>query len=435
MPREHDWPVELIVDLACAKFGPLRDGRGPLSYKEVFLQFESELNKVDPNISKISVEAAVKAVERKILEAFEQGWVRMQRNGIIPHYHRDQTREHRVKTAFRLSHPRLERVIVADITNPYQAPDRGRSTERQKRYGEIVHEQLGHALAKAITQADRLFRPGDIVSVGSGRATHAVISSLAQFSPLKVDEITIMSLTGSLFIHETDIPSEFLLDADIHTALLAQRFDGRVHTLPITYSIAHDPDNLAGLKNKTALGKRYEKNIPTHAIVGLGVLALRHRFVEEVKRREAQSKEMNMDPNAIGSPYYGPVTLPEATYVDLLWLVTQSELLNAQCKTQCKFEFYWPIADVCNRLFFVPPPDGLSVDNENEIITCIDRVNKSLLTITKTQLDKVGTVMLVTGTEDKSWALYQLLIRNIPKIDTLCIDSVAADEIVKYATT
>lgn len=417
MPR-YELPIELILEMASAKFKPLTEGRGPLSYREV-----AELHKRD--LAKIQAKISTKGVERAILNAFKQHWITIERKRIIPHYRRDTRREERLLRAFNRPQKQLNNAIVVDIIESRRISLRELPSDARRRHSGSVHEQLGHALATEIANANRLFRPrGDIVSVGSGRATHDVIDSLRQFPHFKVNEITIMSLTGSLFIHETDVRQEFLLDADIHTALLAQRFDGRVHTLPITYSIAHEPNVLSTIKTKTTLGRGYENNTPTHAIVGVGVLALGHRFFEEVKRRD---KERKSEVPHSGAAPTRPSTLPDAVLADLRWLISQSETINARCQT------YWPIADVCNRLFFVLPPKSLHVPNEKEIRDCIDRVNSCLLTITKTQLDKVATVMLVAGTLPKARAIFDLLVRPIPKIDTLCVDSQTADEILRMA--
>jgi DNA-binding transcriptional regulator LsrR (DeoR family) len=111
--------------------------------------------------------------------------------------------------AFQLPHKRLKRAIVTKIDVPP-------ITQSDASYGDMVHEQVGRALATEIATTPELFRSkNDIVSVGSGRAIHAVIDSLQQFSHFQVDEITIMSLTGSLFFQDSTVKTEFLLDADI----------------------------------------------------------------------------------------------------------------------------------------------------------------------------------------------------------------------------
>ena len=246
-----------------------------------------------------------------------------------------------------------------------------------------------------------------------------------------------MSLTGSLFIHETNIRQEFLLDADIHTALLAQRFDGRVHTLPISQSIAHDRDLMLDVRNRTALGRAYEKNTPTHSIVGVGVIGPGHRFFEAVRRREAKDRRVAEEklktkasvrkfPEEDGATSYRPMIVPESMYEHLRWLVNHSGSQG-----------YFPVGDVCNRLFFVPPPKEtrIPLDIEKGVRDRIDLMNESLLTVTKTQLNKVPTIMLVAGTVAKAGAIYRLLVRDIPRIDTLCIDSATADAVLEYGTT
>jgi DNA-binding transcriptional regulator LsrR (DeoR family) len=83
----------------------------------------------------------------------------------------------------------------------------------------------------------------------------------------------------------------------------------------------------------------------------------------------------------------------------------------------------------------VPPPLDFDLPHtmEADINTRIARVNRSLLTVTKTQLNNVATVILVAGTLNKARAIYELLVRDVPKIDMLCVDNDTADALIKYA--
>jgi hypothetical protein len=112
-----------------------------------------------------------------------------------------------------------------------------------------------------------------------------------------------------------------------------------------------------------------------------------------------------------------------------------------------RFPNFYPVADVCNRLFVVSAPVSLAPDIRAKVVRLtprVEKINKCLLTVTKTQLSRVGNVILVAGTKAKARAIYHLLRLNLAqrerrgqdvpvqfKISTLCVDSEAAREILR----
>jgi DNA-binding transcriptional regulator LsrR (DeoR family) len=419
------------VRLALERYSALESGRGPVAYKELAARYSKDLPKRASGDK--SFEGINKTIERAIGEAFVKRWVAIRQLGIIPFYSPDHELEKQLVNAF--GPYNLKKAIVADIDlSQGSKADAAAGPEESQGASpsEIIHQQLGHAAATEIHETAGLFRSkNDIVAVGSGRAVHAVIDSLQQFEPFKVDDISIMSLTGSLFFQQTKVPQEYLLDADIHTALLAQRFAGKVHTLPTSSSIAHDKNNLPSIRRSTPLGQGYHN--PTVAIIGVGTLSPGHRFHQVARnRRELEDEHRSAENNGdtvraqrlkeqLDSFVLSPIQ------ADLQHLINLSDAIGAECPG------YNPVADVCNRLYFVPPPPAYSLlaETKAEIIAKIDNINDSLLTANKTQLDNIGTLILVAGTKAKARAIFTLLIRKLPKIDTLCVDADTANALLE----
>ena len=90
-----------------------------------------------------------------------------------------------------------------------------------------------------------------------------------------------MSLMGSVFPHSTTEQPEFLFDSDITAALFTRYLDGLVHLRPVSYPIALPKNAKAELINLTWLGdNNYARMLPTHAIVGMGLLDLRASLLQ-----------------------------------------------------------------------------------------------------------------------------------------------------------
>jgi len=387
----------LKARIAMARMEPLLKGGSMLSYSEIIEQFRDELD--DGSHGTI----AERTVQAAFREAFERGLVTLQKKPIIRSYTRRHDLEEALKHRY---HQTLMEAVVADIER-----DPGRDDDLSN----YIHEQLGHALATYIDETAHLIRSGDVIGLGSGRGVRNVVSVLTELQrppALKVDEVTLVSLTGSLYAGTAEEPkkarSELLFDADTHVALLSQYFSGLVHTRPILQRIAHPKSERQALLAKTWLGPdQYKLHRPNVVVAGVGTLGPGHRFWQEIK-------------NAHPSLYLDPVRKP------LKQLVDHVEQLAARNRGL----EYCPVADICNRLFLVRPPRALGDEDmriiDEDIDGLIDEINACLLTVTKTQLSEAGKILLVAGTPRKVQAIHALLNHRIAKIHVLCTDVEAA---------
>jgi hypothetical protein len=95
-------------------------------------------------------------------------------------------------------------------------------------------------------------------------------------------------------------------------------------------------------------------------------------------------------------------------------------------------ERYVPVADVCNRLFYVNPPAGISIsaEKQKQIKALIQNINEKLLCPSEEGLSDIKQLMLVAGTLKKAQAIKQLLEEDKYKIRIICVDQEAAEAIL-----
>jgi hypothetical protein len=98
------------------------------------------------------------------------------------------------------------------------------------------------------------------------------------------------------------------------------------------------------------------------------------------------------------------------------------------CKRVDATPSYVPVADICNRLFFVPPPRGVSLaaHDRRKILELIDTINSRLINVSEDQLKDIRQIILVAGTARKALAIRYLLSR--PKKDRLSIRILCTDQ-------
>ena len=148
-------------------------------------------------------------------------------------------------------------------------------------------------------------------------------------------------------------------------------------------------------------GSSGETPIPTHALLGVGVLAEGHRFFD-------------------------------ASDLDKHF---------AELKTHCRrveaaTPGYHPVADIGNRFYAIPHTAELRLSQDTrahfvEIQRLVDSVNKLCLTITPDQLRQINSIAIVAGTVAKARALCHFMSVEQFRIEYLCIDAAAAEEILR----
>jgi len=155
----------------------------------------------------------------------------------------------------------------------------------------------------------------------------------------------------------------------------------------------------------------WKTTVPNLAVVGVGVFSQGHRFYQEVTAA-SNLREKRL------APILG----------DLRELKNKME----QAVDKSQAERYVPVADVCNRLFYVkPPPDvSINLEREKQIKALIDRINDKLLCTSEEQLKDIKQLMLVAGTLKKAQAIKQLLEEGKYNIRIICVDEEAAEAIL-----
>jgi DNA-binding transcriptional regulator LsrR (DeoR family) len=367
-----------VVEIAQFYLAPLKRGESPRSKIKVAKQMK----------------LSAKTVGKAITEAFSKRLISIETR-FIPSFEVDPVLARALCAKF----PRLKMAIVAKMA---KAAD-----------SDTTHRNLGYAMARQIQGDPFFFRNGNVVGLGSGRGTYYTIEALNEFDNVEVPGISLMSLTGSLFPQRSDNRKNFLLDADIHAALLAQHFLGQIQVRPICSPIAQS-DREKVIRG-TWLGEDYNEHVPTHAIVGVGVLAEQHRFFQEVMTGQKA---------------------PVLRFIsdDLRKLVRIVDEITQTYRGKIP---YCPVADICNRLLVVPPPKDLTLalrrQVSGEVERLVGKINAHLITATKTQLSRVGNVILVAGTAIKARAILSLLQHDVAKVHTLCTDSEVAEALLELS--
>lgn len=399
---------DLRCKLALERFEPLKSGERCRSYSEL----GEKHGKRDPAV-----------VARAVAAAFERSLVEIRKVDTVRFPNRVSALEDQLKDKFGLK----EAVVIEEEP---QSDDEGEAS-----YGDRVHKKLGLAVARFLTAGPSIFWDGEKIGLGTGRAVFETVCALASLPPkgrpkFRIGDIELLSLNGVLYPQPHAGQMGIPLDADNHISILASCFASvRLH--PISYSIAHSEEEIDAIRQNTWLADdKFDNHLPTHALVGMGVLAAGHRFFEEIKQtREGVSPPTLRNLKAVDSP------LPR--------------LVEYASKIRELEPRYCPVGDVANRLFFVPPPPELRgrlpKDLEDKITPLIDKVNRLLLTISDAQLGRIRNVMLVAGTRTKALAIRKKLrdsrdkrspggdpeeLARKPNVGFLCTDAGAAEMIL-----
>jgi DNA-binding transcriptional regulator LsrR (DeoR family) len=290
----------------------------------------------------------------------------------------------------------------------------------------VTHANLGAAMARFIA-TNSVVQRNNVVGVGSGRGVDLTINSLAYFGKLRAQNVTLMSLTGSVY----SIPKTkaLWLDADRHVIELAKFFEEEPKQYLISHPLAHaTPSELKKAQQRVWLGrpsvsdaasaktKDQKDAVPqlTHLLVGAATFAHDHRFYVEASTSEREKQE----------PFLKPI------HQDLVHLKRLCENAIASLPKGAAPE-YSPAAEMSNFFFYVPPPPNFAIPNESQIRNCIERINSKCLSITEERIIKTQ-MLVVAGTERKSYTINALL--NAYPVAYLCTDSDAASKVLEWSS-
>ena len=161
-----------------------------------------------------------------------------------------------------------------------------------------VHRVLGHAMARIIAQG-LIFDDGNVIGLGAGRGVYHTVDALSTHEPQHLNGITVVSLTGSVQVRDYMTQVALHMDADTHGLILMKCFNAAQIRF-ISASICQaDEKELLRVRNQTVLrADSWEKLKPTHALVGIGVLAPGHRFL----RGGAEPRKSGLPPAYTNAP-------------------------------------------------------------------------------------------------------------------------------------
>jgi DNA-binding transcriptional regulator LsrR (DeoR family) len=384
------------IHFALERYAPLRKGERRKDIKQIALKYNRQ-----PAV-----------VQKAIQSAFARGLV-----DIVQVKFPSPTRLPEYEEKLLENFPKLHRAIVVDVL-PANRP----SQDERVLFGDKVHEELGNALAEIIS-SNTVIDDNDVIGIGSGRGVFHVLNALRFLEKLRARNVTAISLTGDVYARSHGYwkqnttsagvqSTRWQLDADDHLSILSSSFLGPLNPLPLSRSIAWEQGELIKMVKRTVLDHdEWEKHIPDIGLVGVGVFCEGHRLYQEVKSPPGPHKQ--------------PLTP----------IISDLQILNNRIEELSRYSpvsTYVPVADICNRLFFVRPPTGVRITKEQEtqIVHLIARINEKLLTATEEQLGQIKRLILVAGTQKKALAIKQLLEEDKFNIRIVCMDRSAAAEVI-----
>lgn len=363
----HDTEVEF--ELVKQRFTPDASGRCPQPY--------SEIQKNDERLGSIGESTLTRAIQ----SAFKSGRVRISvtRGVATRPVRRDPAHEAKLKDQFSLNS-----AIVVDTGH-----DQDECTPSES---DDVHRLLGIAAADVISSGS-FIEDGESVALAGGRGVFHTVSSLAEKPKFNAKEVSLCPMTGALYPQHYSGDQNVRLDADYHVQLLAGCFRYPVEMQFISFPCVFPQQN----KIKAYLKNGAWRRPATLAIAGLGILSGGHRVYQLVEKGQAAD-----------DPFLKPI------YKDL-------ESLVRLCRSSTMAS-YCPVADIANRMIFVPPPSGHTVPAESQtrILDLIAKINRKLIGFDDDQIRAVKSVFLVAGTVRKAAALHYMLKTRIAK--SVCTD-------------
>jgi DNA-binding transcriptional regulator LsrR (DeoR family) len=282
-----------------------------------------------------------------------------------------------------------------------------------------LHAVLGVALAAEL-MSGRFFRDGDVIGFGSGRAVYHTVHEALKKSPLSLQNVTLMSLTGAVYAQDHS-GRNYFMDGDLHAARAVQWFSRPTGFLPVSYPIVlPGQPMLPELLTAHSLGPRqWKARHPSHAILGVGVLSDGHRFVAEAH---------GQGPNQPVRPSLHPIA------------EQLRELVGMCVEVERRWKGYCPVGDICNRLFWIPPPPDCTVDDadRSSIQQLVESINDRLVTISRDQLKTIRNIVLVAASLKKARAVLQLLkdlnVNDDPLVRVIATDRLTAVELLEMSS-
>jgi hypothetical protein len=452
------------AEIALAKYQRLHLGLSPLATSKLRHRFK----------------LGAKAIEGAVSESFRRGWVVVREGLIVPPYEPDEELGARLRARIRALFPgsMLRAPIVVRSAGPVSAAE--------------SHAQIGDALARDLAHRHG-FRADDVVAIGSGRSCYYILKSLELLPPFEgIGEISIVSLTGSVFMEKTARAIEgadpalgavdVTLDSDNLVSMLSSRFtsaNAAVHTYPMKCSLAfRDPDERnrkledTGLRHLKSDRDAQRLRREWHALVGLGVFRSGHRLYD-----------------AVTEPGAGSAAKPERRDISKIDRIVRpiAELLialaNKVDEIQFEYQVFSPVTDIAHRLMVLAPPKSLSwrvTDGDarpvydmrggGQITTkefsrkhlewltrrdsvplragdspqaisklslweLVDQINARTVTAEKTRDLRTMNVWLCCPTRDKARGVAYLLHGFPEMVKVLVIDAEAAEELIAILDT
>jgi hypothetical protein len=371
-PMSNEEKTKITMD----RFAPLRQGRGPEAIATLGQRYRR-----NPAM-----------ITRAIVGAFKAGLVEVVPT-TRPQFVRDESMSDKVLRRY----PDLWQALVIETDSPSEDKE-----ETRRRVDDDVHRKLGYAMAKSIR--DWRVGGGDKIGFGSGRAVYFTVEAAKQLPhpALWVKDLDLVSLTGAVHARDHANVVNARMDADFHVGSFGSCVQGSATLHLVSY-----PITAGGQRKLTCLGaEQWGKCRPTHAIVGIGVLAAGHRFVELARQRDSQV-----------NPVYRTLLGPLRTLVDL-------------CEQVSRKYHYCPVADICNQLILIENPE-LPAGLRDRIREGMDGVNRLLLNVAVEQLGEIPNLLIVAGGKRKSGALRQILSSPGLNVRIVCIDQALASELVQ----
>ena len=346
---------------------------------------------------------AAAVVSRAITSAFKSGLVSVQRSSELSP-DRDDATENAMLSRF----SGLQSCCVISPSPKGREPSL---------YGDSVHAELGIAAAQFIASS-AFIQDGDAIGLSGGRALFHLTSCLSRnartgLASLRPRDIALLSLSGDNYARDHSGQTSTSFDADAHVRLCSFAFRERVACEFISRAVVcRTQQEQQFALNESWLGsERWARGKRLKGLMGVGVFAEGHRLYAEAGA-VGDARERRFD----------------AIRGSLRRLQEYSILASK--------DYYSPVADVANCLFFVEPPNGhvLSKDLRNNIERQIETINDQLVIAGRRVLERMHSILLVAGTMAKAHALKFILDRATLPVRYLVLDQPTAKYLVAGST-
>ena len=258
-----------------------------------------------------------------------------------------------------------------------------------------LHRCLGKALAAWLREL-AVALDGQTLGIGSGRGVGFTVDEL-RGQTLLPSRPSILSLTGS--VHSKNAHKQYMMDADIHAAVLSACFSSSVD-LTLIRRFAAVPAPGAPRKGTPLDDAAWEGHIPFYAILGVGTFAEGHKFFEEAKADPGNQE-----------PHLSPI---HSLLVELM----------RQCEGLARDD-YSPVADIANHLVFIEDRRVLSIKAER-IKGILVEINSRMVALQEAQFRTIRNIILVGGTKSKAGAIRHLLMSENFNVKAVCTDETVA---------